>query len=308
MLDLAPEEIVLKGRVQPGPHLPRRHRARPHRVRRRAEARAGGRASVRATGCATTSSTSTSCRRRRTCRAPATRAVSQRQRHVRLHRRRPSPAADADGAERRRGDRLDGQRLGAGRAVGPLAPAVRLLQADVRAGHEPAARRHPRADGDDHGVDGGAGRQPARAAAGVVPADQDRLSGHRQRAAGAPASRLPAGVPLDHAVGALRSGARRRRASSARSRSSSSARATPSPPATPSSSCPTAAPIATGADSEPARHGRGAPAPRPLRHAHALRRWSSSRATRAKCTTARSCSGTAPAWSIRTSRSRRSTI
>ena len=36
-------------------------------------------------------------------------------------------------------------------------------------------------------------------------------------------------------------------------------------------------------------------------------RWSSNRATRARCITARCCSATAPAWSIRISRSRRST-
>ena len=50
----------------------------------------------------------------------------------------------ADGAHRRGGDRLDGHRHADRRAVGPAAPAVRLLPAAVRAGHEPAARRHPR--------------------------------------------------------------------------------------------------------------------------------------------------------------------
>ena len=49
------------------------------------------------------------------------------------------------------------------------------------------------------------------------------------------------------------------------------------------------------ADPEPAGDGRRAPSPGPRGHAHALRRWSSSRATRARCTTARCCSATAPA-------------
>ena len=61
------------------------------------------------------------------------------------------------------------------------------------------------------------------------------------------------------------------------------------------------------ADAEPARHGRRPPPSGAARHADAVRAASSSRATRAKCTTARCCSATAPAPSTRTSRSRRST-
>ena len=61
------------------------------------------------------------------------------------------------------------------------------------------------------------------------------------------------------------------------------------------------------ADSEPARDGRRAPPSGPRRARARAARWSSSRATRAKCITARCCSATAPARSIRTSRSRRST-
>ncbi len=56
---------------------------------------------------------------------------------------------DADGARRRRADRLDGQRPLAGRALRPGAAAVLLLQAALRAGHEPADRPDPRGDRDE---------------------------------------------------------------------------------------------------------------------------------------------------------------
>ncbi len=79
--------------------------------------------------------------------------------------------------------RLDGHRHVAGGAVGPAAPALRLLQAGVRAGHQPAARRDPRGAGDVDGVDDRPRGQPARSAARVVPADRHQVSGHRQRPA-----------------------------------------------------------------------------------------------------------------------------
>ena len=58
------------------------------------------------------------------------------------------PAADprADGARRRGADRLDGQRPRAGDALGQVAAAVRLLQAALRAGDQPADRPDPRVD------------------------------------------------------------------------------------------------------------------------------------------------------------------
>ena len=59
----------------------------------------------------------------------------------------------------------------------------------------------------DMGVDDRARAQPAEAGAGVVPADQDQVPDHPQRARGeaaAPAAGLA--VPLDDAVDAVRSG------------------------------------------------------------------------------------------------------
>ena len=97
----------------------------------------------------------------------------------------------------------------------------------------------------------------------------------------------------------------RTRASSARSRSSRRGRAPPSPPATPSSSCRIAAPTAT------ARRFRACSPPPASTITWSAKarapaaRWSSKPAMRAKCTTARCCSATAPASSIRISRSKR---
>ena len=104
--------------------------------------------------------------------APSHEAVTQAAADVRLHAGRSAAAARAHGHQRRRGHRLDGHGHGAGGAVGSLAPAVRLLQPGLRPGHQPAARRDPRGAGDDDGIDGRAGGQPARSAAGVVPPDR----------------------------------------------------------------------------------------------------------------------------------------
>ena len=70
---------------------------------------------------------------------------------------------DADGDDGREADRLDGQRRAARGALRQAAAALRLLQAALRAGHEPAGRRHPRRD--HHGARDRrrAGGQPARA-------------------------------------------------------------------------------------------------------------------------------------------------
>ena len=58
----------------------------------------------------------------------------------------PARPDRADGARRRGADRLDGQRQRARRAVRPAPAALRVLQAALRAGHEPADRPDPRVD------------------------------------------------------------------------------------------------------------------------------------------------------------------
>ena len=66
-------------------------------------------------------------------------------------------------AARRRGaDRLDGQRPRARRALRPPAAAVLLLQAAVRAGHQPADRPDPRVDRDERRHRRRLRAQPAR--------------------------------------------------------------------------------------------------------------------------------------------------
>ena len=63
---------------------------------------------------------------------------------LRVHRGGAAAAGGADGARRRRADRLDGDRHPGRGAVHAAATALRLLHAAVRPGHQPAARRHPR--------------------------------------------------------------------------------------------------------------------------------------------------------------------
>jgi hypothetical protein len=63
---------------------------------------------------------------------------------LRLHAGGHQVPAGADGRQRRRGHRLDGQRQPAGRAVGQEQAAVQLLQAAVRPGDQPADRPDPR--------------------------------------------------------------------------------------------------------------------------------------------------------------------
>ena len=60
---------------------------------------------------------------------------------LRLHLRRDPLGHSAHGEKRRGADGLHGRGYPAGRAVGKAPAAVLLLQADVRAGHEPAHRR-----------------------------------------------------------------------------------------------------------------------------------------------------------------------
>ena len=111
----------------------------------------------------------TTCRGRRELPAAGPRHAAAAAARLRLHLRGPAHAHDADGARRRRSRRLDGQRHAAGRALGQAAAALQLLQAALRAGHQPADRLHPR--GDHHvGRDvARLRRQPAGAAAGGLP-------------------------------------------------------------------------------------------------------------------------------------------
>ncbi len=108
-----------EGAAEPGPHLPGRHVQGPHRRRRRDQARAGRRASVprvdrRAPGGHRVAAGGA---RREAGARDGLRAAAD----VRLHAGGPALPDRADGADGRGADRLDGHRLGAGRAVGPAA-------------------------------------------------------------------------------------------------------------------------------------------------------------------------------------------
>ncbi len=81
---------------------------------------------------------------------------------VRLHPGRHQVPDEPDGAGRRGRHRLDGQRLAAGGAVGQEQAALQLLQAAVRAGHQPADRSDPRGDRDVAGVVHRPEARPAR--------------------------------------------------------------------------------------------------------------------------------------------------
>ncbi len=191
-----------QGAAAPGPHLPGRYRARPHHLGRGGQTGAGAGASVPRMAVAPD--------RHRGPRSADLPAASQpRNGHetpaaVRLHARGPAVAPRADGAAGRRAARFDGHRHVARGALGPAAPALRLLQAVVRAGDQPTARRHPRRAGDVDGIDDRAGRQPARSAAGIVPPDQDQVSDHRQRSAREAAVRVRPGIPDDSHPDAVR--------------------------------------------------------------------------------------------------------
>ena len=66
---------------------------------------------------------------------------------IRLYERDPAVHAPQPGARPARSARLHGQRRGAGRALGPAAHALRLLQAALRAGDQPRHRFDPRGSG-----------------------------------------------------------------------------------------------------------------------------------------------------------------
>ena len=161
VLDVAPRQIVRKGRLEPGKHVPRRHDAGAHHPRRRDQGRPRGVAPVPASGSTPGSCTSTTCRRSsRSCRSTARGAAAA---HVRLHAGGPAADHRADGAQRGRVARLDGHRHAGAGDLRPAADAVRVLQAAVRAGHEPAARRQLRSARHVAQLDDRARGQPARA-------------------------------------------------------------------------------------------------------------------------------------------------
>ena len=119
--------------------------------------------------------------------ARAARGAAARQAaRLRLDRGGPARDARADGARRHRAHRLDGQRRGPGRALRHAPAAVLLLQAAVRAGHEPGDRPDPRVDRDEPRGRDRPGDQPARRDARPLPPARDAAAAaakHRAREA-----------------------------------------------------------------------------------------------------------------------------
>ena len=100
---------------------------------------------------------------------------------VRLQPGRHQHPDDADGVDRRRGQRLDGQRHADLGAVGQAEAAVHLFQAEFRAGHQSADRPDPRRAGDEPRLHHRAAAEPVRSAGRrrhqaprSAPADPDR--------------------------------------------------------------------------------------------------------------------------------------
>ena len=103
---------------------------------------------------------------------------------VRLHDRGHSVLPRTDGAGRRRPGRLDGHRHADRGALGPAEAALQLLQAEFRAGHQPADRPDPRGIGDVADLDDRAAAEPARPRSRHTPPARSRAADPDRRRAG----------------------------------------------------------------------------------------------------------------------------
>ena len=92
---------------------------------------------------------------------------------VRLYVRGSQHDPCADGTGWRRADRVDGQRYPAGRPVAKTAAPLQLFPAALRPGHQPAHRCAARGDRHRHRRRAGVGAQPAQPGAGKLPAAED---------------------------------------------------------------------------------------------------------------------------------------
>ena len=174
----AGRERAAQGPPAAGQAVPRRPRRGPHRRRRRGQGARRHPAPVRRVV--------REGRRpaRRPARAPGprpARAAAHAPARVRLHAGGPAGPARADGGQGRGADRLDGQRPLARGALRPVAAAVLLLQAAVRAGHEPADRPDPRVGRDVDPDRRRLGGEPAHRGARPRPPARDPAPDPAQR-------------------------------------------------------------------------------------------------------------------------------
>ena len=298
-----------EGPAAAGSHVPRRHREGPHRRRRGDQGGARGRASVRGVARPRVSCTCTRC--------PTASTSSTATSRCSVARRRSATPTRSSSCSSSPMARTGGEALGSmgtdtpgRRALRSSPPAVRLLPAGVRAGHEPAARRHPRGAGHVAVVHDRRRGQPARPAARVVRADRAAVPDHRQRRARQAhphrSRRRPSRVHRARDLRPLpRRRWRRRAPRGARPCARGSQPRDRAGQGHPRALRPRLEPR-VGADPVAAPHVRGAPSPHPREDAHEgrPRRRDRRRARGAPHGAARSV--TAPARSTRTSRSRRS--
>ena len=160
VLDIPAENVLRKGRLQPGKlflvDLERGRIVEDHEIKGEIAAQQpygewfeqGVAASRRPAGAPAA----------RAARRAAALAPARVRLHAGGHARHPRAAR----AERRGADRLDGQRPRARRAVGSAPAALHVLQAAVRAGHEPADRLDARVRGDERRHERRLRAQPAR--------------------------------------------------------------------------------------------------------------------------------------------------
>ncbi len=170
VLDVPADQVVAKGRLQPGKMFLVDTAQGRIVERRRGQDRAGRRAPVRRLAAHRPARPARAARARARRLQPRVGAAPPA--GLRLHRGGAADPAHPDGQGRRRGDRLDGHRHPGRRAVRAAAAAVRLLQPAVRAGHQPAAGRDPRGARHLPGRQHRPGAEPARAVRGVLPADR----------------------------------------------------------------------------------------------------------------------------------------
>ena len=197
VIDEPPENVAPQGPPAAGQHLPRRPRARPHRRGRRGQERDRLAPALRRVVRARHRAPRRPARPR--ARARAGPAAAPAPARLRLHAGGPQGPARADRGQGRGADRLDGQRPLAGRAERQPPAALLLLQAALRAGHQPADRPDPRGDRDERLDRRRLRAQPARRDARArPPARHGDADPAQPRAREAAPGRLR-GLPRPHA-------------------------------------------------------------------------------------------------------------
>ena len=172
-------------------HLSRRYKGGAHHFGRRNQSLPGQRASLWRMAERQLGQTGRSAGR---CRAgaPGPRDRDHAAIRFRLHAGRPQSDHCPDGADRRRADWFDGQRLAAGRPLRQTQAALQLFQAALRAGHQSSDRFDPRGNRHLDAHHTRLGRQSPRAHAAELPPDPAGLAGHHERGTGkAPRPRPP---------------------------------------------------------------------------------------------------------------------